>query len=245
MTVCIVSIRPQPDADLDVAALARRHVPALACPLMTADYISSFPELDVTRYAGVIFTSRHAVTGFMSGKAQSGWQNLPAYCVGRATARSASQAGFTRIETGHGGGRGLVPLIKRDVGLRSGSLLWPSAAEISFDMEAALASDVKVVRHTAYRMEPAGGLAPPVLDALRHSHVGGVIVMSERSARLFNAALEDTGFGSERRNITIIAGSNAIADAAGADWKDCLIARRPTRARLLAIASLLYHRRLT
>ena len=245
MTACIISIRPQPDADLDVAALARRNVPALACPLMAPTYLASLADLDVTRFAGVIFTSRHAVDGFAGGVVGSAWQDLPAYCVGRATARRAAQAGFTRTITGHGGGRGLVPLIRDDSPVMSTPLLWPSAAQISFDMVAELAPDIDVRRVPVYEMEPVDGLSPPVLAALQTSQLGGVIMMSARSAVLFTEALDASGFAGERHNITVIAGSQAIADAAGNEWKDCLVARRPTRARLLAIASLLYHHRLT
>ena len=243
MTACIISIRPQPDADLDVAALARRNVRALACPLMAPTYLSSAVDLDVTGFAGVIFTSRHAVEGFVNSMTGSAWQALTAYCVGRATARRATQAGFTRIMTGQGGGRGLAPLIRDDTPVMS-PLLWPSAAQISFDMVAELAPDIDVRRVPVYEMNLLT-VSPLVLEALQESQLGGVIMMSARSASLFHDALDAAGFAGERRNITVIAGSQAIADAAGKEWKDCLVARRPTRARLLAIASLLYHRRLT
>ena len=245
MTACIISIRPQPDADLDVAALARRNVRALACPLMAPTYLSSAVDLDVTGCAGVIFTSRHAVEGFVNSMTGTAWQALTAYCVGRATARRATQAGFTRIMTGQGGGRGLAPLIRDDTPAMLAPLLWPSAAQISFDMVAELAPDIDVRRVPVYEMSPVNSLSPLVLEALQESQLGGVIMMSARSASLFHDALDAAGFAGERRNITVIAGSQAIADAAGKEWKDCLVARRPTRARLLAIASLLYHRRLT
>ena len=39
------------------------------------------------------------------------------------------------------------------------------------------------------------------------------------------------------------AGSEGIAAAAGEGWAETYIAKRPTRARLLAIAALLYDRR--
>ena len=235
MTSYIVSIRPQPDADLDVAALARRNVPALACPVMAPDYDLIPLNRNAGEFAGVIFTSRHAVTGFINGATGSGWQDLPAYCVGRATARSAAKAGFTRIVTGHGGGRGLAPLIRRDASAMCSPLFWPSATQISFNMTTELASDIA----------PVGGLSPSLIEDLQNRRVGGVIMMSARSAMLFTAALEKAGLEAARPHITVIAGSKAIADAAEGGWQDCLVARRATRARLLAIASLLYHRRLT
>jgi hypothetical protein len=55
--------------------------------------------------------------------------------------------------------------------------------------------------------------------------------------------LKSAGDEDARHGIVVIAGSRAIADAAGQGWRDVLVAKRPTRARLLAIAALLYDRR--
>ena len=58
----ILTVRPEPDGALDVAALARRNVPALSAPLMAPSYHA--PEISASgKFSGVILTSRHAVTG--------------------------------------------------------------------------------------------------------------------------------------------------------------------------------------
>ena len=36
----ILTVRPEPDGALDVAALARRNVPALSAPLMAPSYLA-------------------------------------------------------------------------------------------------------------------------------------------------------------------------------------------------------------
>ena len=65
MNSVILTVRPQPDADLDAACLARRGVPALASPVMVPTYLRppEIPSPDLT--GGLIFTSRHAIIGFV------------------------------------------------------------------------------------------------------------------------------------------------------------------------------------
>ena len=87
------------------------------------------------------------------------------------------------------------------------------------------------------------GLPDSADTALANDKVLAVILMSARSARLFRERLAETGHGGTVANMALIAGSDAIAAAAGDGWAQSFVAKRPTRARLLAIAALLYDRR--
>ena len=250
MAPFILSVRPEPDCDLDVAALARRGVPALAAPLLAPRLIGLDTRPDPAGYSGVVFTSRHAVTGLVAalgGAAenvgQGGWSQLPAFAVGRATARVARMAGFAAPQVGHGGGAGLVPLICTQIPANAPPLLWPAARDRGFDMVAALAPDRAVEDVSVYAMEQTPRLRDDALDALAYGKILAVKLMSARSATLFCAQLAENGMDHCRPEIIIIAGSETIAAAAGGGWRQTYIAKRPTRVRLLAIASLLYHRR--
>lgn len=250
MAPFILSVRPEPDCDLDVAALARRGVPALAAPLLAPRLIGPDTRPDPAGYSGVVFTSRHAVTGLVAalgGAAenvgQGGWSRLPVFAVGRATARVARMAGFAAPQVGHGGGAGLVPLICAHIPANAPPLLWPAARDRGFDMVAALAPDRAVEDVSVYAMEQTPRLSDDALDALAYGKILAVKLMSARSATLFCAQLAENGMDHCRPEIIIIAGSETIAAAAGRGWRQTYIAKRPTRVRLLAIASLLYHRR--
>ena len=255
MASIILTVRPEPDCDLDVGALARRGVPALAAPLMIPRYDAHRDDAAAAAdlcqqggavYGGVIFTSRHAVTGFVracGGALDAGWHDLPVFAVGRSTGRAAAVAGFRDVTIGTGGGAGLVPLITARAATFSGPLLWPAARDRSFDMVAALAPVANVRMAEIYAMMPAPGLADAAQTAIADGDVLGVVLMSARSAQLFQDQLIAAGHGAARRGIVVIAGSRAIADAAGDGWRRVYVARRPTRARLLAIAALLYDRR--
>ena len=111
MAKMILIIRPQPDADRDVALLMRYGVPALAAPSMKRTHQTH--ELpNSANFSGIIMTSRNAVeaiTKFDKVNADTGrWVKLPVFVVGPATAAAARDAGFSNIIRGTGGGAGLL-----------------------------------------------------------------------------------------------------------------------------------------
>ena len=245
MSSFILTVRPQPDADLDVACLARRGVAALASPVMAPSYLGPVDLPLPATTGGLIFTSRHAISGFLDllgGAAPPEWRHVPVFAVGRASGRVARAAGFADVSIGAGGGAGLAPLVLSQRRRITLPLLWPCAVQRGFDMVAALAPDMHVTAMPVYDMAPVARLGDETVTALTNGTVAGVILMSARSARLFRDQLRFHGLEACVSGLALIAGSAPIAEAAGPGWQQNYIARRPTRARLLAIACLFYHR---
>ena len=240
----ILTVRPEPDGAIDVATLARRNVPALSAPLMAPCY--HVPEIPASgKFSGVIFTSRHAVTGLCAargGRLDDRIVGLRAFAVGRATGRAAREVGFRNVTIGHGGGAGLVPLITGVARRLDRPLLWPAAVHRGFDMAAALDGIADVVTMSVYEMREAEILPDDAVAAIVGGEVLGVILMSARSARLFRERLLALGEDRAVASMGLIAGSDAIVAAAGDGWAEIFVSKRPARARLLAIASLLYDR---
>lgn len=248
MTDLILTVRPAPDGARDVAALGRRGVAAMAAPVMVAAHLEAPALPDVDAVGGVIFTSRHAVSAFLGhfgGTPPAAWAGLPVFVVGRASGRAAREAGFHDVTVGSGGGAGLVPRITSRRDPAAAPLLWPCAMHRGFDMQAALAPHVGVITLPVYEMAPVAQFDRQILAALAAGRVGAVILMSARSATLFRDMLARHVLDDRIANMTLIAGSAAIATAAGPGWREEFVARRSTRARLLAIAALFYHRRMT
>jgi len=69
---------------------------------------------------------------------------------------------------------------------------------------------------------------------------GALVAMSARSVRLWRDAMDAAGRSPDR--ISLIAGSDTIAAAAGDGWREIFVARYPRRSRLLAIAVMRYRR---
>ncbi|MDB9890989.1 uroporphyrinogen-III synthase [Alphaproteobacteria bacterium] len=246
-------IRPQPDSDRDVGWLNRYGVPALASPVMIGAPVSSLSLAhdlgSPADFTGIIFTSRHAVDAVAKTADAGAWISKPTFVVGSATAAAAKQAGFKNIIIGNGAGAGLVEPIRQalaDTNIakpQKANLLWPSALEISFDMTAAMRRhDIAVQRLPVYKMMANANFAPSVRAALAKNCISAVIAMSPRSIQILRANMDAAGLGSARNKIDLIAGSDAIAAAAGDGWYHIYAARHPRRSRLLAIA-VLRHRR--
>ena len=244
MTDKTLIIRPQPDADRDVACLARFQVPAAAIPVMQGITMRiTWP--DPGQFQGIVLTSRHAVNRLHASPDVAAWRNLPVFAVGNATAAAALAAGFGHIFTGPSNGEGLVPVIAAYFGSTSitnqPQLVWPRAADIGFDMVAALAPHgIRLDPVVVYQMVPRLDMTDAIRAALAKVQNGALVAMSARSVSLWRDALDAVGRGPER--ICLIAGSNAIAAAAGDGWREIFVARHPRRSRLLAIAVMRYRR---
>ena len=244
MTDKTLIIRPQPDADRDVAGLARYAVPAVAIPVMQAITMPvTWP--DAGRFQGIVLTSRHAVDRLQAAPDAAAWRDLPVFAVGHATAAAAAAAGFGPIITGPGNGAGLVPVIAAYFGSTSAPdqprLVWPGAVDIGFDMVAALAPyGIRLDPVVVYQMAPRPDVSDTIRAELATVQDGALVAMSARSVSLWRDAMDAAGRGPDR--ISLIAGSDAIAAAAGDGWRETFVARYPRRSRLLAIAVMRYRR---
>ena len=258
MAKMILIIRPEPDADRDVALLRRYGVPALASPSMKRMH-QAHKLPDPVNFSGIILTSRNAVEAITKLDKVSAdknmWADLPAFVVGSATEAAARDAGFSNIIVGSGGGAGLLAPISCYLTEKIGQggsgkssdmnlpLFWPSAVEISFDMVAALDTHgVEVQRLPVYQMIANDTLDSTASDKITQGAIAAVVAMSPRSVQIFRRNLDSAGKASSLAGIVLIAGSSAIVAAAGGGWQSVYTARQPRRSRLLAIA-VLSHRR--
>lgn len=239
----IIIIRSEPDASCDVAMLKRYKVPAIAIPVMKAESLS-FRLPDMVSFQAVVFTSRHAVAAIADSPSIRSLRSLPTYAVGRSTAYAARKAGFDNIIVGHGSGSGLVSMMTTDLCPHAGTLLWPSATIIGFDISASLAKFGFVVQQMPVYAMPARAHASTYLsDRLVTNSSAAVVAMSARSIDLFSKMLILEKLDDHRQIITVIAGSQSIASAAGSGWADILVAKAPRRTRLLTIATFMHRRR--
>jgi uroporphyrinogen-III synthase len=98
--------------------------------------------------------------------------------------------------------------------------------------------NIAVQRLPTYQMTANANIAPPVFAALAKNCITAVVAMSPRSIQILLKNMDAAGLRSARNKIDLIAGSDAIAAAAGDGWNHIYEARHPRRSRLLAIAVL-------
>ena len=208
----LVIVRPEPGASTTARAAAAMGIGTLVLPLFeirsTEWTLSEGADFD-----GLLLTSANAIR--QGGGRLAKLKDLPAYCVGEATAAAAREAGFSIAEVGSGGVDDLLQGLPADL-----KLLHPSG------------KDRRPPAAASQSIHPM-----PVYEAVERSQDFGDIsgaVVALHSPRAATAFASQPGL--EKASLSIVAISPNTADAAGTGWQQVEVASEPTDAALLAIA---------
>ena len=163
--------RSRPGAERTALAVAARgHDPVIAPVLNLRDLPASVPTC-----GALAFTSANAVAAFARLTTD---RSAPVFAVGDATARAATEAGFSSVRSASGDGAALADLLAATA---PPDLLWPCAADVAFDLAKALAGRVTVTALPVYQAQPAEPFPTIPFDA--------VVVQSPRAARILAGRL--------------------------------------------------------
>jgi len=233
--------RPEPQG----LALARRMglkgwAPVM-CPLTTLIALRALPEIEGVR--GVIFTSAN---GVRCASLPIAARDLPAWCVGPATAEAAKDAGF-RVITGPATAHGLAKKIIAEGpfgmylhlrGRHGTNHLRQELTNAGFGLREALVYDMPAVEQ----------VTPEARDALLSGEIRAATFYSPRAAHLFAdmiASTPDLGVGLHRASAAAISPETAqnlgdlgfaeviCATTPDSDGMDAAIARLQTAPRRL------------
>ena len=227
--------------------LAKRNIPALACPLfqlVKQDInLSAYDKIDA-----FILTSQKAVHALPAHLT-----DVPVYVVGRASAAIMRQKGFHNIIAGPDDGKALAQIIKDDfatktvsgknVSGKKASLIWLRGKDISFDMAAALQNAmIQLSSEICYQMKAIDHLPPLVVNALTTGKVTGVMALSKGQLEQFEELLTRQKLWQIHKQLVLFALSDAIADEAHlSQWHKIMTARRK-RAVSVRAQVVCYHR---
>ncbi|MEC9343977.1 MAG: uroporphyrinogen-III synthase [Pseudomonadota bacterium] len=209
------------------------------------EYRDSGAPLPHGRFDGIIFTSAAAVE-ILAARPSGTWaplRALPTFCVGTATARAASAAGFSQVVSGHGSASDLVGTILSALSMRNRSgegsvrLLWLAPHDRAFDLAAALSAHGIVVTVTAiYRAVTADPGARALETALRDCAGGAVLLYSPRSAEHLVSLAARHALTGPLAGLTLLAISENVARAiAGHGISDMLVSEMPQEDGLFAL----------
>lgn len=187
----------------------------ITCPLFEVETID-WQAPAAADFDGLLLTSANAVR--YGGPAFRTLLNVPAYCVGEATATSAREAGLTVAVTGTGN---VTDLLRK---LPTSLRLLHLAGE-----DHRVPDDARIARRIVYRSAAIGSPRLPPLQGL---------VAAVHSPR---AGLRLAELGGDRGKTAIAAISSAAADACGSGWERIEIAYEPNDESLLALAAMLCH----
>jgi uroporphyrinogen-III synthase len=225
--VLVLLTRPPDDSRALAEALEGEGIDPLIWPLTRIVPTVTALNLPPTT-GGLLFTSANGVRALA---ALTGRRDLPALCVGEATAEAARKAGFSDCVSAGGDARALAEMARRS-GIRA--FFHPRGRDAAGDLKGWLVeSGQRVTEAVLYRAEETGPPPAPVAAALARGTVELVTVWSRRASAILarqlagmDASLDDTGL------LAISAAAAEPLEASG--FRRIVLAGAPDGAAMLA-----------
>lgn len=231
----VLVTRPRGEADMFAVALAMRGHDALVAPLLDI-VVEPVGPLDLDGVQGVLFTSANGVRAFAHSQTR---RDLPAFCVGDATANAARNAGFAKVESAAGDVEALADLVRAKLDPAAGALVHAAGTAVAGDLAGALGADgFEVRREKLYRADMATSLPVEVVAALRDGHIDAVTFFSPRTAEIFARLVQTADLGATLANVAAVALAQSALDIAaenGCRFKVAIAADQPSEAALLDV----------
>jgi uroporphyrinogen-III synthase len=213
-------LRPEPGASQTLAKAEAMGLDAATYPLFET-VAMAWDAPDPADFTALMITSGNAVQHAGAGMAR--YLHLPVFAVGEATATAAEAAGFVSVVSGE---RDVARLLAHIATLGKQRLLHLSGEDVTdFD-----SLGIEIERRTVYAARPL----PPSLALNAALDEGGIALIHSPRAGARLATLVD-----QRAKLSLVAISQAAADAAGTGWARLAIAAQPRDGAMLELAATL------
>lgn len=222
----VLLTRPDEDSRAVADALRPEGIECLIWPLTRIEPTTAGIAIPPAT-GGILFTSANAVRAFA---AIEGRRDLPALCVGDATAGEARRAGFRDVRSASGDARALADLARRS-GIAA--FLHPRGRHVAGELAHRLAADGRQVAEAVLYEAVEGGPPPaPVARALADGGLDLVTVWSHRAGALLARRLKALGAPTGGTDLLAISAA-AAGPLAAAGFRRRIVAEAPTGEAML------------
>ena len=179
----------------------------------------------------VIITSKHALQALAL---LSDIRDAALLCVGAATAEMAQSLGFIRVELAGGTVEQMLDYIRGGYD-EEAKFLYVSGEHIRSDVPAILETfGMRCGRIIAYQAIGAEELSDTLVAQLKRGQIDAVTFFSPRNAEIFAELLTRAGSARASEVMDAICLSDEVAASADTlDWRNIIIAEKPTLASLV------------
>ena len=227
--------RPEPDAAVLAAELlALGHEPVVQ-PLLEFHALD-FDTAPLRTAGALIVTSRNGLRALQGRIDPAGIAGCPVFCVGGETERGLRRAGFQTIaavaETAEQLGAAIAKTAAKGT-----SLVHVTGEHQAFDLAGALEGHgFSVATLRVYEMKAASAFGGAVSDAFEAGGIGGVILMSPRTAEIFVSLCGRHGFLDRARSLDYFCLAKSVSNRLKPlEAVHVHIAQKPDRAALLGL----------
>ena len=223
----VLITRPLEDSRALAETLEAEGIEPLIWPLTRIVPTETALKLPATT-GGLLFTSANGVRALA---ALTDRRDLPALCVGKATARAARKAGYLNCFSADGGARALADLARRS-GI--GEFFHPRGRDAAGDLKGWLAETrQRVTEAVVYQAEETGPPPASIATALAGGTVDLVTIWSPRGGAILARHLANTG--AELQGTALLAISPSAAESlAESGFSRILVAETPNSTAMLA-----------
>lgn len=214
----LIILRPEPGASKTAERAAELGLKARVIPLFAPQAVVwEAPAPD--RFDALLLTSANAAR--FAGERLADYRGLPAYAVGRATARAMQEAGFAQVVAGDGDGTAIARRMAADGHRRVLHLAGRAVAPIE-------PGALSIERVAVYAMLRTGEA-----DLAEQLTAGSVLLV--HSPRAGEIVAQHVGLD-QRALLHLIAISPAALAACGTGWASAQAPGKPDDERMLALA---------
>ena len=229
--------RPQSDDDPLPELLREAGHTGLAGPLLRIDFLPLLSQ-DAASLQAIIATSSNALRAVKGSPALQSLLRLPLFAIGTATAAAARDAGFNDVIEGPGTGSDLVPFMRARLQPGGGGVLYLRGEDIAFDMRPALAeTGLLAIDAVVYRAIAAEKFSAATLTALTKGTLGGVVLLSPRTASIYAKLVQNSCLTAEVTEICHYCLSDRVAHPLAA--LGAVTTRAPSRPNLQELVALI------
>lgn len=189
----MVITRPEPGLSETAQKISQLGWQPLLMPVMTIQVLP-VDFIEIKTVQAIVFTSRQAVVPMVQQLLAQHivYQEIPVFTVGNITAKDARQAGFINVISADQDAVMLASLIRDQLSLDKGSLLFPSAKGQGQLLVSLLKQAGFIVSHyEVYQTEPVQALSATFLQALQAKKINSILFFSSETARFFMELFPD------------------------------------------------------
>lgn len=229
--------RPEEDSRRLAALLQEQGHECLTDPLMRIEPIDA-PPLGLDGVQAILATSSNGVRALARRDEFDRARAIALLAVGDSTARAATEAGFERVLSADGDVEELIGLAAAKLDPAAGRLVHVSGHDRAGDLKGGLETlgyDVETA--VLYRAVAAEALAKPTVAAFRQGALGGVLLYSPRTARIYCGLVARARLARQAADVLHYCLSKAVQAAVSGELREapCLVATRPTQESMLAL----------
>lgn len=227
--------RPEPDAAaLADELLALGHEPVVQ-PLLEFQALD-FDPAPLKTAGALILTSRNGVRALLGRIDPGGVAGCPVFCVGGETERGLRQAGFQAIAAVAETAGQLAAAIAKTAA-KGARLVHVTGEHQAFDLAGTLEREgFSIATLRVYEMKAASVFGGAVSDAFEAGSIGGVILMSPRTADIFVSLCGQHGLLGRARFLDYFCLAKSVSNRLKPlEAVHVHIAEKPDRAALLGL----------